>query len=559
MSVHPVNLLWQKRARGALPFVANSLADDGSAVVIRPDEFETRTYQVLRALPDGQAEEVIALSVETVRKFEIGPGPEAMVGETDDDVYLFREGRKTRFLADRRVTYSDVALSRQGSLLVCGFADMMFASHTVALGDMGGRLGWTKDLEAPVTRLAISADGRTLALGRADGVVMALDQMRNLLWEFIQEEPITGLALGLAGQPCAVGTDAGTVLLLDREGGLAWRASVGRPVLTLAASGAAEWVAVAAGDDAGHALACFSANGSLVWEHELDARPTGLALSPNGHFLGISLSDGRLLLFQADFAATLGGAGTRDRALEEVDTLLREGDVSGARDRVLRLLETHPSYLPAADRLSGIEAGLVEARLARAAAQRAAGDFPGAFALLDETNRLLPHNRQLFEARCAFREAAAAACLEQAEAHVQAGQLEAAQSGLSELLRLDPGHRSARERLFEVHTRMADLLTAEGDQRAVEGDHGGALERWQRAAALGDHPELQERIRQAEFRRAIQAGIVLYNQQRLPEASFQFRKALSLDPASEEAQRYLQYTQGGGPDTTLKGRFSHLE
>ena len=51
----------------------------------------------------------------------------------------------------------------------------------------------------------------------------------------------------------------------------------------------------------------------------------------------------------------------------------------------------------------------------------------------------------------------------------------------------------------------------------------------------------------------------LYEQGRLAEAGFQFKKALSLDPNNPEAQRYLAYTQGAGPDTTLSGRFSRLE
>ena len=53
--------------------------------------------------------------------------------------------------------------------------------------------------------------------------------------------------------------------------------------------------------------------------------------------------------------------------------------------------------------------------------------------------------------------------------------------------------------------------------------------------------------------------LALYQQQRYAEASFQFRKALALDPGHEEAQRYLGYTQGAGADTAISGRFGRLE
>src|SRR5262249_13546938 len=152
MTLQPANLLWQRRCRGLLPFVANSLSDDGRALVIRPDELEARTYQVIDVSPDGQGKEVGALSVETVHKFEVVPSGEVLLGVTDDDISLFREGRKSRFLADRRVGYSDAALARDGRLFACAFSDMMFASHSVALGDVGGRLAWTKDMDAPVNR-----------------------------------------------------------------------------------------------------------------------------------------------------------------------------------------------------------------------------------------------------------------------------------------------------------------------------------------------------------------------------------------------------------------------
>src|SRR5947208_8393012 len=178
MNIQPANLLWQKRFRGLMPFVANSLSDDGHALIVRPDELEARTYQVVDMAPTGEGREVCALSVETVHKFEVVPAGEVLLGVTDDDIYLFRESRKSRFMPDRRVTYSDVVLARQGRLLACAFSDMMFASHTVAFGDTGGRVAWTKDMDAPVTRIAIAPDGRRLVCGSTNGHLIALDHLR---------------------------------------------------------------------------------------------------------------------------------------------------------------------------------------------------------------------------------------------------------------------------------------------------------------------------------------------------------------------------------------------
>ena len=54
-------------------------------------------------------------------------------------------------------------------------------------------------------------------------------------------------------------------------------------------------------------------------------------------------------------------------------------------------------------------------------------------------------------------------------------------------------------------------------------------------------------------------GRRLYDARRYPEAAFQFQKVLSLDPAHEEARRYLDYARGVGSDSSVTGRFQRLE
>src|SRR5690349_4339368 len=111
MSFSSVNLLWQTRFRGLLPVTANSAADSGQVLLIRPDELENRTYQLLLVDPLGEAREAGAVSVETVRKFDGAPGAKLLLAMTTDDLYLVREGRKVRFMGDHRVLFADVSLA----------------------------------------------------------------------------------------------------------------------------------------------------------------------------------------------------------------------------------------------------------------------------------------------------------------------------------------------------------------------------------------------------------------------------------------------------------------
>ena len=66
MSLSSVNLLWQKRLRGLLPAALHGTADNGQALLIKPDEFERRTYQILAADASGETRELSAITVETV-------------------------------------------------------------------------------------------------------------------------------------------------------------------------------------------------------------------------------------------------------------------------------------------------------------------------------------------------------------------------------------------------------------------------------------------------------------------------------------------------------------
>jgi tetratricopeptide (TPR) repeat protein len=98
-----------------------------------------------------------------------------------------------------------------------------------------------------------------------------------------------------------------------------------------------------------------------------------------------------------------------------------------------------------------------------------------------------------------------------------------------------------------------------GDQAEAAGRVDQALAAWKEAQRLSPSDALTARITQAEFQRCLQAGIAHYETQRLPEATFQLKKALTLDPNNEEARRYLGYAQGLSGDTGIADRFARLE
>ena len=187
VEVRNVDLLYTRKARGAAPLSRFAVQDDGTLLASVPDEIETRAFHLVRFSATGKPSTLQTFSVETLRKTEIAVDGETFIGSTDDDLYVFKNDRKTRFLSDRRAGYADIALSESGNRFGAVFCDMLVAHYTVALGDSTGRTLWTKDLPFPASAVAITRDGSRLAIGGDNGDLWLLDSARNTLLKHRQE------------------------------------------------------------------------------------------------------------------------------------------------------------------------------------------------------------------------------------------------------------------------------------------------------------------------------------------------------------------------------------
>lgn len=561
MSLSSVNLLWQKRFRGLGAASGHNVDASGNALLIKPDELERRTYQVLSIDPQGEARELLAVSVETVRKWDVSPDGKLLLGMTADDIYLWRGGRKVRFTPDTRVVYADACLAPEAGCFVAASSDALFSAHAVTLGDAGGRLGWTKDLESAVNRVAVAGDGQTVAIGMQDGRILALDSRRSLAWECVQGEPVSALAMPVIGPRAAAGTEDGSVLALDEEGGFRWRNSVGLPVVALAVDAEAQWIAAALTDGRTHLLSCFGPDGSLIWEWEPEAAPTGVSLSPGGRHLLVTQGNGVALLFELDLVAGAGMAlgARRDGELASARADLEAGEPAKARERLQALVQAAPHDVEAARELMEAERILVIDRREVASELAAAGKWRAALETLGAAAQIDPWSEELFRLRLEYRRQAVEAAAEQARSLRDEADWEGAARAWTEALALDPGIMDARAALGEIRRTRATELMERGDERSEAGETAAAVELWQEARRLEPSEELEDRLRRAEVQRCVEAGVAHYDAGRMAEAQFQLKKALALDPGNETAERYLGYAQGQTGASGISDRFSRLE
>jgi tetratricopeptide (TPR) repeat protein len=565
MNLLDVNLVWSRRFRGLLPLAVNAIDTTGRLTLVRPDELEARVYQVMSVSLDKPPEVRSSLSVETIYKMEVASAGATLIGVTDDDLYLFHEDRKTRFLPGRRVAYNDMALARDGQFFAVAFSDIMFASHTAALCEMTGRTAWTKDLDFAVACLALTPDGRLLVVGGEKGAVVAFDAGRTVLWEAFLDVPegasdqVSALALAADRGDCLVGTTTGSVVALDR-GSLMWSAELRLPVVALAVSDAADVVAVAAGDAAASALIMLDRHGMPAWEYDLEARPTGVALSPDGSRLAVSTADGGLLLFEfPSTGSTPGEAPAHESALEAVTDQWVAGERSEARARLAELLQCAPGNVTACDLLSEWDEPLLTEALAEAGRLADDGDFAGALAQLDTAHALDPTDVRVPASRGTIEELAVTTLRQQGVARLADGDVDGALETWRSLLTLCPKDRETHTAIAAVREQRVAELVRRGEERAAAGDCDGAVEYWRQAQALLPDSETAARLREAEIEQALALGKRFYQERRYPEAAFQFRKVLALVPEHEEAQRFLGYAQNMRPGSPMSDRFRHLE
>jgi tetratricopeptide (TPR) repeat protein len=498
--------------------------------------------------------------VETVHKFDGLAGGRLVLGMTADDIYIFREGRKVRFMPDRRVLYTDLCVAPEQGWFACSFSDSVFNTHGLAFGDANARLGWTRDLQTPPNRVAITGDGRCVVVGMQDGLLMAMDNMRTPLWECVQGEPITALALPAAGARPVAGTESGTVVALDEDGGFRWRSPVGLPVIAVATDTEARWVAAVVSNEAAHLLVCFGPDGSPLWEYELEGKPTGVSLSPNGRYLLVSGAGGAVSCFEVDFqSAAARLAFQRSGGLDTARAAAAAGDLAHAHGLFAAHLEAAPHDVSAAAEMLQIGNDLVTRLREEADLLASEGRMLDALQALERAAQFQPWDPELFNARADCRRAALEGCRQNAEALEANRDWDAARSAWLEALRLDPACVAAREALARIRSEQATELMLAGDQLEAFGDRDEAVALWHQAEALDATDQLRSRLQRAEVARCVAAGIAFYEAQRMPEAAFQFRKALALDPDHEEARRYLGYTEGITGDSVIADRFARLE
>lgn len=567
--IRTVNMVWEKRLRGAYPVSRYALSEEGVLAVAAPRPLEARAYDLTHLRTDGGVEVRTGFVAEKLLKLEATPQAEHLIGMTADDIYLFRPGSKSRFLGERHLLFIDLALSADGQRLAVAFSDLAGASFAVALGEIDGHEHWTLDVDAALSVVTISPDGAYVAFGAENGTLWLVDAARREMWQFGQDEPIRALACAREGAFTVYGTANGSVGLIDLDGRRRWDTRLDGEIAALAISEDSSLCAALAHTEAGGTrLFCLTGPGQVGWEYDAEQRLTGLALSPEGRYFAVSARDATTTLYEVVPGETdqatdsLPAIGTPDDARARAAALAQEGDLEGACRILAAALDAAPADAALCEDLIARRDAWFSARFAESMAQFEAGDYAGATGTLESMQRVEPLRAPavalLEKARWEYGKQRLASA-EQAET---AGDVTVADAALREAIASAPFLVGARRALGTLRARQAQMLDAEAEELLARGELEAAVTALEKAQAMGPSAARAVRLERAQIDREFAVGLDCYNEKRYQEAVFQFKKVLARDPDHAEAKRYLGYAQKfvrDAAEDSQGDRFRYLE
>lgn len=340
ITIADIRLTTYKRARGMARTYSQGCSDEGSITVAIPDDFSVRELHLTEHKSNGTSTVKHTVSVETLAKLLISPDGTTAIGISDDDFYIFYNNCKKRFLTDRRLLYHDIALSHCAYFAVIT-SDLVGNGYSLALAEVSGRLLWMKDFAASIQHVAITQDGKRMAVTDETGMVSVLSDDRSTLYTVHTDINISCLSIGGSGVVTVAGKSLSNHLCLiqviDTLGEIVGTYYVdGIPIAVAnSASGKRPAVAITTGDTTGKIL--FGAEGGQQWDLTYDTGPpSGLSISPNGEYLAVTTRDGGLWQYQLDTNSS--ASVDVESTLQQSRKLLGRGSFADALHLMIRAL-----------------------------------------------------------------------------------------------------------------------------------------------------------------------------------------------------------------------------
>lgn len=556
-----VDLVAEYRLRGAAPLARHAVCEDGSVVLAIPDEYASRAWHMVRLATSGDRDEIATLHVESLRRFEVDATQGTVVGVTDDNLYLFPKGRKSRFALDGRPYWNDIALVPGGERFVAAGVDRTGTGNLLVHGECNGATIWTREIPFPVACVGVDHSGARIVLGGESGEVLLVDDRRRNCWLHRLEAPVVRVAAS-HGDSCTFLTAAteesvAGVGRIGPEGELVYFLPVEGVARDVAVGAQGQLAAVVVALPAGGGrLMLVSGEGDPLATIPMDHDPIAVSVSRDAAWIAVQRANHRVGIFRV--RTRLSRESTRARVLvAEAERVRAGGDTAAAVRRIAEhglggLLDEECATLWTAWREE-----VRTATWSRVRSCAAVGDWADVERTMAEVADLFHADAQWHRQWSELR----ARAIEDLSRRARDARDPVEREQLwREALLADPWDPTARAGWSTALTDRARARLLEAKALLDSADFAGAV------AIL---EELVDEVVVAEdaarMLRACRVAVALadghrhYEAREYAAAVFQYRRVLGLDPGNSEAEQRLRFAEKLQGDNEIDDRFSRLE
>ena len=285
--------------------------------------------------------------------------------------------------------------------------------------------------------------------------------------------------------------------------------------------------------------------GAPCWEDHLPSPVTGISISPAGEFAALSCRNGDISLLSVRFvdSARIGTTGYRPNAFQQYYEGAKEAAEHGDNETALSLINDALRVNPG----SALAAALHDDatwQIRETVMSESTNVSVESLRIVEHALSLLPFDERLTVRRNALARLLSEKLCQEALELDQDGQEESAISLLLKSIEADETNMDVRIALKETQDRLVARLFGLSQSALAANKHEEALDLLERVHDFRpDEPGLDERLRYCRAAIAYKTGMHFYNGKKYPQAAFQFKKALSLQPDHAESARYLRFSE----------------
>jgi WD40 repeat protein len=237
------------------------------------------------------------LSVKTVLALAFSADGKIVTGEVEQSgikLWDARTGEVKKELTDQDETNSIVGISANGAT-----AAEIASDETLRLWNLtSGKKETVSNTGRPVSAIALSADGQTVALASAQGIALVNSATRDVIRIIAAPPDVKCLSFSGNGRELAIAGSDGTIKIWDLESGQLRRTMMARTRLTALAFAPGDQILATAGEDGVVSLWNLAAG---VVEKELkkhSAAVNAISFSANGQLMATGGDDRTVIIWE---------------------------------------------------------------------------------------------------------------------------------------------------------------------------------------------------------------------------------------------------------------------